>query len=195
MSKIAIFASGTGTNAARITEYFLQNNQSIHIDCFITNKANAGVYKVAERFDVPIFQFENSDFVKGDKLVNFLKERNISWIVLAGFLRKIAPTLIQNFNNKIINIHPSLLPNYGGKGMYGKYVHQAVLKNEESESGISIHLVNEAFDEGEILFQKSCSIEEGETVESLAKKIQQLEHHYFPKVIEERVEAFLKEEK
>lgn len=188
MSKIAIFASGNGSNAARLTHYFNSNVGSITIDCFVTNKKKAGIYDVAQKLAVPLFYFENQDFEKVEKLLSFLKSRGVNWIVLAGFLRKIPSDLIREYEGRIINLHPSLLPKFGGKGMYGKYVHQAVLENEESESGISIHLVNEEFDKGRILFQQNCLIEVGEDVASLTKKIQALEHEYFPRVIEETIE-------
>ena len=184
MSKIAIFASGAGSNARQIIEYLRKKNSSIQVDCIICNKENAGVLEVSRALNVPFFYFTNDLFVSGTELQNHLNNRGVEWIVLAGFLRKIAPSMINAFKDKIINIHPSLLPSYGGKGMYGDYVHQAVLEAKEKESGISIHLVNEKFDEGRILFQKSCKIDADETVESLSKKIHELEHQYYPRVIE-----------
>lgn len=187
MSKIAIFASGTGSNAARITEYFQLKNDSIEVDCFITNKLEAGIYRHAEAFKLPIFHFDNEQFKQGEKLLSTLKDRGIDWIVLAGFLRKIPNNIINSFEDRIINIHPSLLPKYGGKGMYGSHVHEAVLRNKEQESGITIHLVNEVFDDGEILFQAHCEVSFDDDVQSLSKKVQQLEHKHFPTVVEKTV--------
>lgn len=187
MPKIAIFASGAGSNASQITNYFKQQNNNIKVDCFVTNKANAGIYKVAEQFNLPIFKFSNGEFEEANGLIEFLRERKVNWIVLAGFLRKIPLGLIEAFEGKMINLHPSLLPKYGGKGMYGKYVHEAVIKNEEKESGITIHLVNQNFDEGKILFQKSYKLSKEDTAASLAEKIQELEHECFPLVIEQQI--------
>lgn len=183
MSKIAIFASGAGSNADRILQFTKDLDSGVQVDCLLTNKKVAGIYEVAEKFDVPIFYFSNQDFLDSAKIVSLLQQRNIEWIVLAGFLRKIEAAIINAYNNKIFNLHPSLLPKYGGKGMYGKNVHKAVLEAGESESGISIHLVNSEFDKGEVIFQAKCAIEKGQTVEELAGKIQKLEHEYFPKTI------------
>ncbi len=187
MPKIAIFASGAGSNATQITNYFKKQKASILVDCFLTNKRSAGIYEVAEQLNLPIFQFDNIQFAEAMPVVELLRERGVEWIVLAGFLRKIPTKLIQEFEGKMMNLHPSLLPKYGGKGMYGRYVHESVIENKEKESGITIHLVNQNFDEGEILFQRSCELGEEETIDSLASKIQKLEHEYFPKVIEEQI--------
>jgi phosphoribosylglycinamide formyltransferase-1 len=187
MPKIAIFASGAGSNAAQILKHFKGNAKGVSVDCILSNKEQAGVAEVAQDFSVPFFYFSNEAFEQSTAIIHFLEERGVKWIVLAGFLRKISPAIIKAFPGGIINLHPSLLPRYGGKGMYGKYVHQAVLANKERESGITIHKVNEQFDEGEIIFQKSCKIDEQETLESLSLKIQGLEHEYFPGVIENLV--------
>ena len=138
-------------------------------------------------YGVPIVYFSNSDFADGKVILDFLQKRKIQWLVLAGFLRKIELNIVEAFENRIFNLHPSLLPKYGGKGMYGKFVHEAVLKAGETQSGISIHLVNSEFDKGEILRQAKCNVEKGQTVEELAIKIQKLEHEFFPKVIEEYI--------
>jgi len=187
MSKVAIFASGAGSNAKQIIRYLAKSQSLVCVDSLLTNKKEAGIYKVAEELDIPIHYFSNKNFEESKKIISLLKERGINWIVLAGFLRKIETKLIAAFPNRIINLHPSLLPKYGGKGMYGRFVHKAVLENQETESGISIHLVNEEFDEGAILFQAKCIIEKGQTVEELTQKIQKLEHEFFPKVIEEYI--------
>jgi phosphoribosylglycinamide formyltransferase-1 len=188
MSKVAIFASGAGSNADRILQYLAKKQSLIQIDCLVTNKREAGIYKVAEEFNVPIFCFPNTAFAKGDSVLEFLMARNIQWIVLAGFLRKIELNLIEEFENRIFNLHPSLLPKYGGKGMYGSKVHEAVLAAGESESGISIHLVNKEFDKGEVLFQAKCKVEKGQTVEELSKNIQRLEHDNFADTVVKYIE-------
>tara|TARA_R110000868_G_scaffold96065_2_gene264240 strand:+ start:869 stop:1453 length:585 start_codon:yes stop_codon:yes gene_type:complete len=190
MSKIAIFASGAGSNADRIIHFLTNKSSSIKVDCILTNKKSAGIYEVAKKFEIPIFYFSNSDFAKGTVVLDFLEKREVEWIVLAGFLRKIEPVLIEAFMNKIFNLHPALLPKYGGKGMYGKFVHEAVLAAGEKESGISIHLVNSDFDKGAILFQVKCDIANGQTVEGLAEKIQKLEHDNFPQVVEDYILNF-----
>lgn len=187
MTKLAIFASGSGTNADQITSYFKSSQSEIEVDCILTNKKEAGVIAVAKKHRVPHFYFSNAFFENGEQVVDFLKDRKINWIILAGFLRKIVPEIIQHFPGRIINIHPSLLPQFGGKGMYGAKVHQAVIDHGEKESGISIHIVNENFDQGKIIFQKKCLLESEETAESLSKKVQLLEHRHFPEVIEKTV--------
>jgi len=187
MSKIAIFASGTGTNARKVIDHFTQRKSDISVNCIVTNRKTAGVYRVATETNTSIFHFENSAFEIGTEVVEFLAKKRINWIVLSGFLRKIPSSIIEQYHNRIINLHPSLLPKFGGQGMYGKFVHQAVLEAEESESGISIHLVNSEFDKGEVLFQKKCAVDEDETIQSLSAKIQHLEHTYFPKIIEQKI--------
>jgi len=192
MSKIAILASGAGSNASKIIEYFNENTACASVDCIFSNQKEAGINEVASRFHVPIFHFDNDDFASGTEVLELLKERAVDWIVLAGFLRKIPLSLIRAYPDRIINLHPSLLPKYGGKGMYGSRVHHAVIENGEKRSGISIHLVNEEFDEGRLLFQESCDLEKNETAISLAKKVQQLEHKCFPKIIEEVIKNEVK---
>ena len=187
MSKVAIFASGAGSNADRILKFLSEKQSSVQIECIVTNKINIGIYDVAKKYGVPIVYFSNSDFADGKSILDFLQKRKVQWLVLAGFLRKIEPNIVEAFENRIFNLHPSLLPKYGGKGMYGKFVHKAVLASGEKQSGISIHLVNSEFDKGEILHQANCKIEKGQTVEELALKIQKLEHELFPKVIEEYI--------
>tara|TARA_B110000046_G_scaffold40521_1_gene44906 strand:- start:54348 stop:54929 length:582 start_codon:yes stop_codon:yes gene_type:complete len=184
MSKIAIFASGAGSNADRILQFSKSSQSGVQIDCLLTNKKVAGIYEVAERNNVPIFYFSIQDFSESTKIVSFLRKREIEWIVLAGFLRKVEIDIVNAYKNKIFNLHPSLLPKFGGKGMYGGSVHKAVIDSEEKESGITIHLVNSEFDKGEIIFQAKCPVSKGQTAEELAKKIQKLEHKFFTRTIE-----------
>lgn len=194
MSKIAIFASGEGSNADEIIRFFKSQNLGIEVELIACNKEKAGVYKVANRNQIPVFYANNKLFSTGVAIVEELEKKKIDWIVLAGFLRKIPKAILTAYPNRIINLHPSLLPKYGGKGMYGKFVHEAVIANQEKESGISIHLVNEEFDKGKLLAQFSCSVNAEETVESLSKKIQKLEHIYFPQVISEYIRSNSKNE-
>lgn len=191
MTKVAIFASGTGSNADRILDFLTEKQSDLQIACFLTNKKEAGIYQVAKKHQVPIHYFSNEEFKVSTPVLTFLQQQNIEWIVLAGFLRKIESPLIQTFENKIFNLHPSLLPKYGGKGMYGSKVHKAVIEAGEKESGISIHLVNNEFDKGEILFQAKCELESGQTVEELSEKIQKLEHEFFAKTIADYVSSEL----
>lgn len=184
MPNLSIFASGKGSNAEQIIKYFNQRDTTVKLACLVCNRADAGVLKVAERYALPVKLFSNEDIEDGTKLLEFLKLEKVEWIVLAGFLRKIPMNLIQAYPQRIINLHPSLLPKYGGKGMYGSRVHKAVLNNKEPKSGISIHLVNEEFDQGKLIAQFSCKLEADDDLETLEQKIQELEHHHFPRVIE-----------
>lgn len=184
--RIAIFASGAGSNAEKIIVH-LKNHSTIEVALVVCNKPGAGVLEIAAANHIPILQIEKDVFFKGDAYVSYLKEKGIDFIVLAGFLWKIPDLLIAAYTKKIINIHPALLPKYGGKGMYGMRVHEAVIAAGEKESGITIHYVNEYFDEGEPVFQTSCRIEENETPETLADKIHVLEHAHFPAIVEKLV--------
>ncbi|WP_396183785.1 phosphoribosylglycinamide formyltransferase [Flavobacterium sp.] len=181
MQNIVIFASGAGSNAENIIRYF-KNNSKKSIVAVFSNNANAKVIEKAKNLDVQTIVF-NKDELYGDFVLKNLKELNPDLIVLAGFLLKFPEHIIIEFPNKIINIHPALLPKYGGKGMYGKYVHQAVLDNKENETGITIHYVNEQFDEGGIIFQKSTSISDCKTPDEIANKVHELEQLFFPEVI------------
>ena len=181
--KIALFASGSGTNAEKIMQYFDAHEQ-VEVAMLLSNKAKAGALARAEKFEVATKVFNRSTFYETEEIISLLQDREIDLIVLAGFLWLIPAPLVKAFPNKIINIHPALLPNYGGKGMYGAHVHEAVIQNKEKESGITIHYVNEQYDEGEFIFQASCEISPSDTSTDLAKKVQQLEHEHFPKVIE-----------
>ncbi|MBC7722370.1 MAG: phosphoribosylglycinamide formyltransferase [Pedobacter sp.] len=190
VKKIAIFASGAGSNAQKIIEH-LQNHPSITIGLIVCNKPAAGVFKIAEINNIKTLLIEKEQFFKGDGYVANLKAQQIDFIVLAGFLWKIPLPLIQAFPNNIINIHPALLPKYGGKGMYGHFVHEAVIANGEAKSGITIHYVNEHFDDGQHIFQATCQLTEADTPDTLSAKIHQLEHEHFPRIVEETVMAIL----
>ncbi len=184
-SKIAIFASGSGSNAEQIMKYFAsKGNQGIEVALIVTNKAKAGVIEKAKSQAVTYFVIENRDLGNPEILLNELERKEITHIVLAGFLQKIPTAILQAFPSKIINIHPALLPKYGGEGMYGHYVHKAVKANQEKETGITIHLVNEEYDKGEIIFQKNCSISVEDSPEEIAAKVLALEHLHFAPVIE-----------
>ena len=187
MSKIqlAIFASVSGTNAENIARYF-EKHGTIQVKEILSNKEGAFVHQRAKKLGIPSRTFARTDF----KDASFSKTlEGVDYIVLAGFLWLIPAYLIQAFPEKIINIHPSLLPKYGGKGMYGARVHEAVVEAGEQESGITIHLVNEEYDKGKVLFQAKCSLETGETPDSLAEKIHALEYEHFPRVIEEYIKS------
>jgi phosphoribosylglycinamide formyltransferase-1 len=184
MINAAIFASGEGTNAENLFNYFA-NDPRIKIKLVVTNKDNAGVIARAENHKKNVQIISKAALENyTDKFIEFLKVEKIDLIILAGFLVKIPEAFIKAFPNKIINIHPSLLPSYGGKGMYGMNVHKAVIENKEIESGITIHFVNEEYDKGEVILQVKCIIESTDTPELLAKKIQALEYEYLPKAIE-----------
>ena len=182
MKKIAIFCSGSGSNAEKICVFF-SKSKDVSVVLIATNNKSAFVIERAKKLEVPFFVFSKKELNSFSLLQRKLEEKQVSHIVLAGFLLKIPSIMINAYAKKIINIHPSLLPKYGGKGMYGKNVHLAVLNNKEKETGITIHLVNEFYDEGEILFQKKCSVEKKETLSSLSKKVQSLEHRFFPLAI------------
>lgn len=184
MINAAIFASGEGTNAENIIKYFT-NDPRIKIKLVITNKDDAGVVARAEKYkkNVQIIGKEALNNYS-DKIIEFLKTEKIDLIILAGFLLQIPEAFVKAFPNKIINIHPALLPKFGGKGMYGMNVHKAVIENKETESGISIHFVNEEYDKGELILQAKCKVDANDTPETLSQKIRTLEHEYFPKAIE-----------
>ena len=183
---IAIFASGAGSNARRIIEHF-QGHTYIKVTLIGCNKAGAGVLGIAAEKSIPVLMIEKERFFRGDGYVPALKEAGIDLVVLAGFLWKVPQSLINAYRNRIINIHPALLPKYGGKGLYGSFVHEAVLNAGEKESGITIHYVDEHYDHGDHIFQQKVAIDENETPASLAQKIHKLEHEHFPKVIEDLI--------
>ena len=177
MKNIVIFASGSGTNAENLIKYFNQPDSDARVTHIFTNNIEAGVIRRAEKFDVLVTVFNRETF-KSPEFLNQIG--NPDCIVLAGFLWLIPEYLVETFPNKIVNIHPALLPNYGGKGMYGSRVHEAVIENNEKQSGISIHFVNENYDEGEMILQAHCKVETNETPDSLAQKIHKLEYAFFP---------------
>lgn len=180
---IAIFASGAGSNAQKIIDHF-RNHVSIKPGLIVCNKPGAGVLGIAKRENIPFLLIEKEKFFRGDGYVPELKEKNIDFIVLAGFLWKIPSALIKAYSGRIINIHPALLPKYGGKGMYGHFVHEAVIASGDKESGITVHYVDEIYDHGKIIFQDKCEVVPTDTAETLAQKIHELEHKNFPAVIE-----------
>ena len=181
--RIAIFASGSGSNAQKIMEHFKRSND-VEVSLILTNNSDAFVLQRADNFEIPSHIFDKKEFYDSDKIINLIKNLNIDLIVLAGFLWLVPQNLLKAFPNKIINIHPALLPKYGGKGMYGERVHLAVLEAKDPESGITIHFVNSEFDEGEIIHQSKFKIDKGDDLKMVKFKVQQLEHHHFPKVIE-----------
>ncbi len=181
--RIAIFASGAGTNAQQMINHFA-GSPAIKIALILCNKPGAGVLHIAAKENIPALLINKERFNNGDGYMTELQKNNIDFIILAGFLWKIPAQLIKAYPGKIINIHPALLPKYGGNGMYGHFVHEAVIRNKEKESGISIHYVDELYDHGEIIYQASCPVDENDTAESLSKKIHALEHAHYPAVIE-----------
>jgi phosphoribosylglycinamide formyltransferase 1 len=181
--RIAIFASGSGSNAQKIMEHFKRSSEA-EVVLILTNNPQAYVLQRADNFEVPSHIFTRAEFYKSDDVIKLLKNLQVDIIVLAGFLWLVPVSLLKAFPNKIINLHPALLPKYGGAGMYGDHVHNAVLANHEEESGITIHFVDEKFDEGEIIHQSKFKIEPGDNLEMIKFKGQQLEHQHFPKVVE-----------
>ena len=179
MKQIAVFASGAGSNATKIIEHFAVLNKNgeavVTVALIVCNKPDAGVLKVAV--------IDKEKFFRGNAYIDELNAAKIDFIVLAGFLWKIPARLIQAFHRKMINIHPALLPKYGGKGMYGQFVHEAVITNKDKESGITIHYVDEVYDHGQIILQATCLVAEDDTAETLANKVQALEHRHFPAAV------------
>lgn len=184
MKRIAIFASGSGSNAQRIMEHF-KRNKEMEVAIVLSNRPDAYVLQRADNFEVPTHVFTREEFYNTNLIPNLLQNLQVDLIVLAGFLWLVPGKLLELYPDRIINIHPSLLPSYGGQGMFGDRVHEAVLASGDEETGISIHYVNENFDEGEIIYQSRCAVEPGDTVEKLAYKVHQLEHLHYPRVIED----------
>ena len=181
--RIAIFASGSGSNAQKIMEHFKRNAEA-EVVLILTNNPQAYVLQRADNFEIPSHIFSRTEFYETENVIKLLKNLQVDLIVLAGFMWLVPTGLLKAFPNKIINLHPSLLPKYGGKGMYGDHVHKAVLAAKEEESGITIHFANEKFDEGEILHQSRFKIEPNDNLEMIKFKGQQLEHYHFPRVVE-----------
>lgn len=188
MHKIAIFASGAGSNALNIIRYF-KNHPTIAVVLVVCNKPDAGVLSVAATEHIEQLLIERERFFHGDAYLPELERAGVDFIVLAGFLWKVPSTLIRNYHNNIINIHPALLPLYGGKGMYGSFVHEAVIRAGDRQSGISIHFVDEQYDHGSTIFQSVCEVLPTDTPEALASRIHQLEYEHYPKVIEQVLNA------
>jgi len=184
MHNIAIFASGSGTNAENLVRFF-RTSPFGKVRAVFTNREDAGVRARAQSLEVESLVFTREQFYSSQEVLNLLVERDIDYVVLAGFLWLVPENMLYAFENKIVNIHPALLPKYGGKGMYGSHVHRAVIEAGESESGISIHYVNKEYDEGDIIYQAKCDIDPGETPDSLAGKIHELEYEHFPVVVED----------
>jgi len=189
-NRLAIFASGNGSNAEAICDYF-KNHSSIEISLVLSNNASAGVFQKVKKFTVEARAFTKDDFKEEGNVLEWLHEKQITHIILAGFLWLIPSYLIKAFPKAIINIHPALLPQYGGKGMYGMKVHEAIKAAGEKETGITIHIVNERFDEGQHLFQIHCDVNSVDNPEMIARKVRELEHTHYPKIIEQWVEGDL----
>lgn len=182
--QIAIFASGAGSNARKIIEHF-RHHPSISIALVVCNKPQAGVLTIAAENKIPVLLIEKEQFFRGNAYADELKAYGVDFLVLAGFLWKIPLALIRAYPQHIINIHPALLPNYGGKGMYGYAVHEAVIQNKETESGITIHYVDELYDHGQIIFQAKCEVKPADNPDDLANRIHALEHQHYAAVIEQ----------
>jgi len=183
MIKVAIFASGSGSNAENIANYFKENN-TVDISLIVSNKKDAFVLERAKKLGIEAVTFSKTDFDTTDKVTDYLRLKGIDFIILAGFLLKVPDNLLKAYPHKIINIHPALLPKFGGKGMYGDNVHKAVVESRETESGITIHYINENYDEGDIIFQAKCPVLPNDTFDDVAKKVHTLEYTHFPIVIE-----------
>lgn len=184
MQHLAIFASGIGSNARKIIEHFA-GHPKIQVALIISNKPTAPVLNIAKEFGIDAHVIQRQDFYKTENILKKLHTYNIDFIVLAGFLWLVPQYLVQSFEKRIVNIHPALLPKYGGKGMYGMNVHQAVKRNQEQESGITIHYVNERYDEGSIIYQAKCHLSPTDQAEDIARKVRNLEHTHFAPIIEE----------
>ena len=186
MIRLVLFASGSGTNAENITRFF-EKYRDIKIVGICSNNPHAVVLERAKKLGLPSFIFNRHDFYKTDQVLDHLRSCRAEWIILAGFLWLVPDNLLTGYPDRIINIHPALLPKYGGKGMYGDRVHKAVIESGDEESGITIHFVNSEYDSGDIIFQARCPVMPGDTAESLAHRVHELEYEYYPKVIEELV--------
>lgn len=190
MTNIAIFASGTGSNARKIVEYF-EGSSSVTVALIASNRKDAPVLDFAREKGIPVMLLNRNSFYETQDALASLRDRSIDLVVLAGFLWLVPGYFIRAFENRIINIHPALLPKFGGKGMYGHFVHEAVLASGEKESGITIHLVDEQYDHGKTLFQARCPVRDSDTPETLARSVQQLEHLYFPRIIDQYIRETL----
>ncbi len=192
MTNIAIFASGAGSNAENIMRYFEQHPQ-IRVKAVLCNNREAGVIGRAQRFGIEAFLFTKKELWESSRVTDYLKANEIDYIVLSGFLLLLPPVFTTLYPNKIVNIHPSLLPKYGGKGMYGMKVHEAVVASGDTESGITIHKVNENYDDGQIICQKKCPVSAADTAEDVCQRVHKLEYEWFPRTIESDIKAMFKE--
>lgn len=188
IKNIAVFASGSGSNAENIIRYF-KENESVKVKLVVTNKPDALVLERTKQLGVPSVVFSKEEWVLGENILNTLQAHEIDFLVLAGFLLRIPDVLLHVYPYRIINIHPSLLPKYGGKGMYGDRVHETVVAAGEKESGITIHYINEHYDEGQIIFQATCSVLPQDSFAEVAAKVHALEYKHYPRVIEEVIKA------
>ncbi|MBT2564231.1 phosphoribosylglycinamide formyltransferase [Pedobacter sp. ISL-68] len=189
--RIAIFASGSGSNAQKLMEHFKRSNE-IEISLVLTNNADAYVLQRADNFEIPTHIFDKNEFYKTDEIIDLLKNLEIDFVVLAGFLWLIPKNLIHAYPGRIVNIHPAILPKFGGKGMYGDHVHNAVMAAGETEGGITIHYVNENYDEGEYIYQARYRIDKNDNLEMVKFKGQQLEHQHYPRIVETIVKKISK---
>lgn len=183
MKNLAIFSSGSGTNAENLIKHF-DGHARLRVAVILSDRIDAGVHARAERLGVPSFTFTPAEFREGTLILRKLSEYKTHFIVLAGFLLKIPAIIIHAYPDRIVNIHPSLLPGYGGKGMYGEHVHRAVVAAKETRTGITIHHVNERYDEGAVIFQESCPVFPSDTADDVAKRVHELEYRHYPRVIE-----------
>lgn len=186
MRHLAIFASGSGSNAENIAHYFT-NDPDIEVSLIVSNKRDAYVHERAAELGIPSYTFSKAEFDDGSLILETLSEYKIDFIVLAGFLLKVSQPILNAYPNRMINVHPALLPKFGGKGMYGDNVHRAVVDAGETESGITIHYVNENYDEGSIIFQATCEVNPEDDADAVAEKVHELEYRHFPRVIDEVV--------
>ena len=182
LKRIALFASGSGSNAEKIAAYFTDNDD-VEIALILSNNPKAGVIERARRLRIPVVLFDRPTFYETNRIPELLLNQQIDLIVLAGFMWLVPGNLVQTFPNKIVNIHPALLPKFGGKGMYGHFVHEAVVAAQETESGITIHYVNEHYDEGQVIFQARCPVTATDTPDDVARHVQALEHRHYPSVV------------
>jgi|UPI00039C1AF3 phosphoribosylglycinamide formyltransferase-1 len=190
LKKIALFASGSGSNAEKIADYFAEH-EGVSVNLVLTNNPKAGVIERARRgfgtgrVHTPVVVFDRPTFYQTNQIIELLQNQAVDLIVLAGFMWLVPAQLVQAFPNRIVNIHPALLPKFGGKGMYGHFVHEAVVAAGEPESGITIHFVNEHYDEGAVIYQASCPVAPTDTPDEVARKVQVLEHAHYPRVVAE----------
>jgi len=189
--KIALFASGSGSNVENIVRYFAKK-RTAEFPLILSNKQDAFVHERAKKLGIPSVTFSRDEFADGCEIVSLLKKYEVDFVVLAGFLLKISMPILEAYPDRIINIHPALLPKFGGKGMYGHHVHQAVVDAGETQSGITIHYVNEQYDEGNVIFQATCEVANDDTPDTVAEKVHALEYLHFPKIIEDVIGKQLK---